>query len=478
MGYGEFASAAGRWRSHDAGPCPRHRATCTHDPHPPGALPAWPRLPASPKLPASRTLRRTRRRTSRRAGPRDANPDASGRVERCEYTPGVHPPRRGQRTVYKKAGIDDALTTAPLVHSQRVETDTGRAPYGLCDVGHQGLMHDEQFGLVYNRNRYLDPRTGRWSQRDFERYVDGMSLYEYVRSRPALAVDPSGMALPKEIKKRLQNMDYTWQARKRKDLWRKFRERKLTMDQLDREITKLMERIHKDANERLRKAMLEAIADPNATLLDRKIPLSSAGNTGGLSHWDLGYVVHADVAQRTDGKCECDWSKSKVLFVTVAVALTDEGRNQGIVLEDPHGRPVEIHQTEVKDKHEKSNIYVHESWHIEGVPDEVIRYWDRRGVILKQYKGFKGGAERAFNALRNELTYINVLGQGPGGKKITIGANDKPKCMKLLRSALERHFLSPDAQEAISEEGYWHTAWNASGSRAWYADYKFKEPRR
>jgi len=90
--------------------------------------------------------------------------DANGTlVERYEYTP------YGQRTVYKKAGIDDELTTAPLVHSQRVETDAGRAPYGLCDVGHQGLMHDEQFGLVYNRNRCLDPRTGRWVQRDLPR---------------------------------------------------------------------------------------------------------------------------------------------------------------------------------------------------------------------------------------------------------------------------------------------------------------------
>jgi len=114
--------------------------------------------------------------------------DANGTlVERYEYTP------YGQRTVYKKAGSKDALTTAPLVHSQRVETDSGRAPYGLCDVGHQGLMHDEQFGLVYNRNRYLDPRTGRWSQRDPAGYVDGMSLYQYATLSPVATRDPSGM---------------------------------------------------------------------------------------------------------------------------------------------------------------------------------------------------------------------------------------------------------------------------------------------
>jgi len=113
--------------------------------------------------------------------------DANGTlVERYEYTP------YGQRTVYKKAGSNDALTTAPLVHSQRVVADGDTKPYGLCDVGHQGLMHDKEFGLVYNRNRYLDPRTGRWPQRDFEGYVDGMSLYEYAVSAPLRYTDPLG----------------------------------------------------------------------------------------------------------------------------------------------------------------------------------------------------------------------------------------------------------------------------------------------
>jgi len=166
MGYGEFTRAPGRWRSHDAGPFPTRDGTGdTLKQHLWGAA---------------------------ELVPTDANPDASGWVERCDCTPGVHPPRRGQRTVYKKAGIDDELTTAPLYHSQRVETDAGLAPYGLCDVGHQGLMHDEQFGLVYNRNRYLDPRTGRWVQRDSAGYVDGMSLYEYLRSQAVVGADSLG----------------------------------------------------------------------------------------------------------------------------------------------------------------------------------------------------------------------------------------------------------------------------------------------
>jgi hypothetical protein len=40
--------------------------------------------------------------------------------------------------------------------------------------GHQGLMHDEENGLVYNRHRMLHPRAGRFMQCDPLGYVDGM----------------------------------------------------------------------------------------------------------------------------------------------------------------------------------------------------------------------------------------------------------------------------------------------------------------
>ena len=209
MGYGEFtraaarpsASAAGRRRWHDVSPSPtRDAAGCTLKQH------LWGARYVDDLV-----------QIAVNDDPTDANEadcesfyypmqnanfnvmglsDANGTlVERYEYTP------YGQRTVYKKAGSNEALTTAPLLHSQRVETDTGRAPYGLCAIGHQGLMHDEEFGLVYNRMRYLNPRTGRWLQRDpgppgpdapppvgeqgvNGQYADGLHLYQYVRSMP------------------------------------------------------------------------------------------------------------------------------------------------------------------------------------------------------------------------------------------------------------------------------------------------------
>jgi RHS repeat-associated protein len=47
--------------------------------------------------------------------------------------------------------------------------------------------------LQYNRNRYYDYYTGRWLSHDPMEYVDGMNLYEYVRSNPIMLGDPCGL---------------------------------------------------------------------------------------------------------------------------------------------------------------------------------------------------------------------------------------------------------------------------------------------
>jgi len=59
-------------------------------------------------------------------------------------------------------------------------------------VGFQGLFHDDETGLIYVRNRYLNTALGRWMTRDPKRYSDGQNLYEYVRSRSVVLMDPSG----------------------------------------------------------------------------------------------------------------------------------------------------------------------------------------------------------------------------------------------------------------------------------------------
>lgn len=80
-------------------------------------------------------------------------------TERYEYTP------YGQRTVYKSAGSDDALAQSPIgTHSQAFVISSVDQPYGLCDVGHQGLLFDKEFGIYRVRVRDLKPDFGRWMQ--------------------------------------------------------------------------------------------------------------------------------------------------------------------------------------------------------------------------------------------------------------------------------------------------------------------------
>ena len=74
---------------------------------------------------------------------------------------------------YLRADPDCPLAMAPILESQRVQV-SGDQPYGICDIGHQGLIHDKEFGLIYNRARYLHPVLGRFTGRDREGYADGM----------------------------------------------------------------------------------------------------------------------------------------------------------------------------------------------------------------------------------------------------------------------------------------------------------------
>ena len=55
------------------------------------------------------------------------------------------------------------------------------------------LDTDGSLKIQYNRNRYYSYTTGRWLSRDPIGYGDGRNLYEYVKSRPIMALDPMGL---------------------------------------------------------------------------------------------------------------------------------------------------------------------------------------------------------------------------------------------------------------------------------------------
>ncbi len=130
----------------------------------------------------------------------DATVDGGVLVERYEYTP------YGERSVFFSAGSNDPGCFAQSNMSRRWALASGSGtgytthislghPYGIADYGHQGLMHDEATGLIHNRARTLHPRLGRFIQRDPLGYIDGMSMYQYVRSNSLKYLDSSGTSV-------------------------------------------------------------------------------------------------------------------------------------------------------------------------------------------------------------------------------------------------------------------------------------------
>jgi RHS repeat-associated protein len=67
-----------------------------------------------------------------------------------------------------------------------------RTPFGF-----QGARYDEETGLYYFRNRYNDPRTGRFLQRDPKHDPANLgNLYTFVGNSPSSRHDPFDTTLP------------------------------------------------------------------------------------------------------------------------------------------------------------------------------------------------------------------------------------------------------------------------------------------
>ncbi|MBX3382461.1 MAG: hypothetical protein KF864_03025 [Phycisphaeraceae bacterium] len=60
--------------------------------------------------------------------------------------------------------------------------------------GYAGYEYDPATQQWHVRHRVLVSEMGRWNRRDPLGYVDGMSVYEYVRSMPVVGMDPMGLS--------------------------------------------------------------------------------------------------------------------------------------------------------------------------------------------------------------------------------------------------------------------------------------------
>ncbi|NIT55187.1 MAG: hypothetical protein GWN00_02735 [Aliifodinibius sp.] len=112
----------------------------------------------------------------------------------------------------------DAYGNCYVLEPNFVPDSDGESNYGnpyLFTGRRVDILDSGSLKIQYNRNRYYDYYTGRWLTHDplgitpnpqkpnrFEaigQYKDGMNLYEYVRSNPAVASDPWGLMAPISI---------------------------------------------------------------------------------------------------------------------------------------------------------------------------------------------------------------------------------------------------------------------------------------
>ncbi len=100
--------------------------------------------------------------------------------------------------------LDGVIDNDDITHAnsiaggyQTLGRGTLSSPAVANRVGYAGYQYDPTFKgasrtIYHVRHRVYDADVGRWTRRDPLGYVDGMSLYQYVRSMPVRLVDPRG----------------------------------------------------------------------------------------------------------------------------------------------------------------------------------------------------------------------------------------------------------------------------------------------
>ncbi len=85
----------------------------------------------------------------------------------------------------------DGFGNKPAIGSGRISDDGAHGPGN--SLGFMGYRWDPEAGLWLGRNRMYSPEAGRWLQRDPAGYVDGLSMYLFVRGNPLSYIDPMGL---------------------------------------------------------------------------------------------------------------------------------------------------------------------------------------------------------------------------------------------------------------------------------------------
>lgn len=127
--------------------------------------------------------------------------DGSGNILKI-FNPGISvKDRQGNKFYYLSNGRGDVTglmdTNQNFVQGYAYDA-FGKTVGGQNDannyryVGEFGVFSDDDIGLVYMRNRWYDPKLGRFVSRDPIGFAGGSNFYVYTGNNPAVGIDPNG----------------------------------------------------------------------------------------------------------------------------------------------------------------------------------------------------------------------------------------------------------------------------------------------
>ncbi len=98
-----------------------------------------------------------------------------------------------QGNVSQRLDVSGTVLSTSTFDAYGAESSSGSPsdPFGYNAAC--GYMEDRETGLYYCHNRYYDPSTGRWINRDPIGFRGGINKYAYAGGRVVGAIDPSGL---------------------------------------------------------------------------------------------------------------------------------------------------------------------------------------------------------------------------------------------------------------------------------------------
>jgi RHS repeat-associated protein len=308
-----------------------------------------------------------------------------------------------------------------------------------------GHRLDDETGLYVTLYRYYHPTLGRWLSRDPIGYLGVVSLYHYLDADPVGVTDSFGLAASSSTDwtKRLPDL------RVGETLKLDYSTKGWAEEQMGTEAEAAV------------KAQFPAADYPNtkihignsiANLVQNE---NAAGTSGFMVGWSFEVgVVTSPTPDRFGATCHCGFQGTMWKFLAYVV-VKDNQNGSYVYIRSSRSDVTGVVSPDRSTGFLYSDTMEHESWHTDGVPDEVRKKASDLGITIDkpgyrgQAKAERGAAMAAFAALvmENRDVTTNEVNTAP----------TREWCKEKGEAIMERHLTGDDAILRVLNAGLYHT---------------------